>query len=73
MSDGYPICPVCDRRHYPGANCPPPPRAFTVGQPVAVRLADGGVIQGELRAIDEALAVVLIDGRSERVPVENLI
>jgi hypothetical protein len=46
--------------------------AFRPGQRVAVvTLGDPPeTIYGELRALDDGLAVVSIDGRNERVPVE---
>jgi hypothetical protein len=46
--------------------------AFEPGQRVAVvTLGDPPeTIYGELRALDDGLAVVFIDGRSERVPAE---
>jgi hypothetical protein len=48
--------------------------AFASGERVAVVTLDDPprTFYGELRAIDDGLAVVFIAGRSERVPVEYL-
>ena len=43
---------------------------FEPGQRVIVTTATGVEYTGELRAVDDGLAVVMIDGRFERVPVE---
>lgn len=48
--------------------------AFETGQRVAVLTFEEPPreLQGELRAIDDGLAVVLIDGRAERVPLDRI-
>jgi len=48
--------------------------AYRPGQRVAVLTFDEPPreLQGELRAIDDGLAVVLIDGRAERVPADRI-
>jgi len=47
---------------------------YEPGQMVAVLTFDEPPreLQGELRAIDDGLAVVLIDGRAERVPLDRI-
>ena len=48
--------------------------AYEPGQMVAVLTFDDPPreLHGELRAIDDGLAVVLIDGRAERVPADRI-
>lgn len=60
-------------------NSPVPVRAdsgpaYRPGQQVAVLTFDDPPreLHGELRAIDDGLAVVVIDGRAERVPADRI-
>ena len=50
----------------------PAARSFAYGERVAVHVLGpvAEVLQGEIRAVDGPLAVVLIDGRLERVPLD---